>query len=114
LKEPECMQFLGKVPTVWDETNVLYAKTDDYVVIARRNGNTWYVGAMSGKYPKEFNIGFSFLNPGEYTMDCYQDGVNADKFGNDYKKTTLKITKDKKLDIKLAPAGGWAAIIYKK
>ena len=114
LKEPECMQFLGKVPTVWDETKVLYAKTDDYVVIARRNGNTWYVGAMSGKYPKEFNIDFSFLNPGEYTMDCYQDGVNADKFGNDYKKTTLKITKDKKLDIKLAPAGGWAAIIYMK
>ena len=114
LKEPECMQFLSKVPTIWDETKVLYAKVSDYIVVARRNGDTWYIGAMSGKYPKEFNIDFSFLDPEEYTMDCYQDGVNADKYGNDYKKTTLKITKDKKLDIKLAPAGGWAAIIYKK
>ena len=114
LKEPECMQFLSKVPTVWDETKVLYAKIGDYVVIARRNGDTWYVGAMSGKYPEEFNIDFSFLNPGEYTMNCYRDGVNADRYGNDYKKTTSIISKDKKMDIKLAPAGGWAAIISKK
>ena len=114
LKEPECMQFLSRVPTIWDETKVLYAKIGDYVVIARRNKDTWYVGAMSGKNPEKFNIDFSFLNSGQYTMDCYQDGVNADRYGNDYKKITSEITKNKKLEIKLAPAGGWAAVIYKK
>ena len=114
MKEPDCMQFLSRVPTIWDETRVLYAKIGDYVVIARRNKNTWYVGAMSGKNPEKFNIDFSFLNSGQYTMDCYQDGVNADRYGNDYKKITSEITKNKKLEIKLAPAGGWAAVIYKK
>ena len=36
LREPEIMEFLGPVPTVWDETRVLDAKMGDYVVIARR------------------------------------------------------------------------------
>ena len=114
LREPECMEFLCKVPTVWNETRVLYAKTGDYIVIARRHNDEWYIGAMSGSNSKEFNIDFSFLSSGDYTIDSYQDGINADRYGNDYKKTTSNISKDKKLDIKLAPGGGWAARIYRK
>ncbi len=113
LKEPECMNFLSKVPTVWDETKVLYAKISDYVVIARKAKDTWYIGAMSGINPEKFTIDFSFLSSGEYSIDIYQDGVNADRYGNDYKKSTTQITKDTKLNINLAPAGGWAARIYK-
>ena len=114
LREPECMEFLSKVPTVWNESKVLYAKTGDYIVIARRHNDEWYVGAMSGKNPEKFTINFSFLDSEEYKIDVLQDGINADRYGNDYKKTTSNVSRDKKLDIELAAAGGWAARIYKK
>ena len=47
MREPEAMEFLGPVPTVWDETKVLDAKIGEYVVVARRSGRDWYVGAMT-------------------------------------------------------------------
>ena len=44
LREPEAMEFLGAVPTEWDDTKVLDAKIAEYVVVARRNGKDWYIG----------------------------------------------------------------------
>jgi len=111
LREPECMEFLAKVPTVWDDTKVLDAKIADYVLVARRNGDEWYVGAMTDWTTRELTVDFSFLGPGQHTIDIYKDGINAERFGNDYKKETAKVSADDKMKIKLAPGGGWAAII---
>jgi alpha-glucosidase len=111
LREPECMEFLAKVPTVWDETKVLDAKVADYVLLARKNGDEWYVGAMTDWTGRELTVDFSFLGPGQHTIDIYKDGINADRFGNDYKKETTKVSAADKMKIKLAPGGGWAAII---
>jgi alpha-glucosidase len=112
LKEPECMEFLSRVPTIWDDTRVLHAKIADYIVIARKNGKEWYIGAMTDENPREFNLDLYFLDSGEYQMMSYSDGVNADKYASDYKikKTTVK--QDQKIQIKLAPGGGWAARIF--
>ncbi|MFP4489058.1 MAG: glycoside hydrolase family 97 protein, partial [Bacteroidales bacterium] len=46
-KEQECTNFITEVPVIWDETRVLEAKTGDYLVIARRSGDDWFVGAMT-------------------------------------------------------------------
>jgi alpha-glucosidase len=113
LKEPECMEFLEKVPTVWNETIVLHAKVARYIVIARRNNDEWYVGAMTDENPREFTLDFSFLDSGEYMIDIYQDGINAHRYASDYKKITSRITQNQKIIIKLAPGGGWVARIYK-
>ena len=112
LREPEIMEFLAPVPTEWDDTKVLDAKIADYVVVARRNGNDWYVGAMNDWTARSLDIDFSFLPDGNFTMDAYQDGVNADRMASDYKKTTTQVTKTSKLKIQLAPGGGWAARIH--
>ncbi len=109
--EPEAMEFLSQVPTVWDETKVLDAKVGEYVLLARRNGNKWYIGGMTNWTPRDMEIDFSFLGDGEYTIDSWQDGVNADKYGNDFKKVTKKVTRSDKLKIHLAPGGGWAAVV---
>ncbi len=111
LREPECMEFLSKVPTVWDDTKVLDAKVGDYVLIARKNGNNWYVGAMTDWTSRELTVDFSFLGPGEHDIVIYKDGINADRFGNDYKKETMKVSVSDKMKINLAPGGGWAAVI---
>jgi len=84
----------------------------DYVIIARRKGSEWYVGAMTDWTARELEIDFSFLPAGNFQIESYQDGVNADRFGSDYKKVKGEIGKSAKLKIKLAEGGGWAARIY--
>jgi alpha-glucosidase len=112
LREPEAMEFLAPVPTVWDESKVLDAKIGEYVLLARRSGKDWYVGAMTNWTARALDLDLSFLPPGTFSMDSYQDGVNADRFASDYKRTKVKVTNSQKLKITLAPGGGWAARIH--
>ena len=113
LREQECLEFLSRVPSVWDETVVLDAKVADYVLVARKSGEEWYAGAMTDWTPRKLTVDFSFLDAGNYTIEIYRDGVNADRNGNDYKKIVRQITNTDSMKIKLAPGGGWAARIYK-
>ena len=112
LREPAAMEFLGPVPTVWDETKVIDGKIGQYVIVARRNGRAWYVGVMTNWDARELEIDFSFLPDGPFQLDAFQDGVNADRYGSDYRRLRSPLTKSTKLKIKLAPGGGWAARIY--
>jgi alpha-glucosidase len=113
LREPEAMEFLAAVPTEWDESKALDGRIGQYVAIARRNGADWYVGAMTNWTGRELEIDFSFLPEGNFQMDAYQDGVNADRMGSDYKLVKTQVTRATKLKIKLAPGGGWAARIHR-
>jgi alpha-glucosidase len=112
LREPEIMDFLGAVPTVWDDTKARDGRIAEYVLVARKSGNDWYVGAMSDWTARELEVDFSFLPEGNFTMDAYQDGVNADRMAGDYKKVKMQVNKSTRLKIKLAPGGGWAARIH--
>ena len=112
LREPETMEFLAAVPTEWDETKVLDARFAKYVLVARRNGRDWYVGAMTDWTLRDLLVDLSFLGDGNFTIEAYQDGANANRFANDYKKTTSQVNKGSKLKIHLAPGGGWAARIH--
>ncbi len=112
LREPESMEFLAAVPTQWDESKALDGKIAEYVAIARRNGSDWYVGAMNNWTARELEIDFSFLPEGNFQMEAYQDGENADRMAGDYKLVKLQVNRATKLKIKLAPGGGWAARIH--
>jgi len=114
MREPECLAFLSKVPTVWDETKVLQAKVGDYIAVARRNGQEWYVGAMTDWTPREMELHFDFIDKGMYTAEIYRDGVNAYRNGSDFKRIETSIENGQKLKIYLAPGGGWAARIIKE
>ena len=111
LREPEIMNFLGPVPSVWHETKVLHAKISDSIVIARRHDQDWYIGAMTDWTPRELQINFSFLPNGTWQLEEYQDGPNADRVGSDYKRLTSIVNNKTKLWIKLAGGGGWVAQI---
>ncbi len=112
LREPQIMEFLGPVPSVWDETKALDGKIAEYVVVARRSGRDWYVGAMTNWRPREIDIDLSFLPDGKYSMEAYQDGVNADRNASDYKQVKTQVDKNTKLKLKLAAGGGWTARIH--
>jgi alpha-glucosidase len=108
-KEPETMEFLSTVPVVWDDTKVLDARVADFVVIARRNGKDWYIGAMTDGEARELSVDFSFLEETMYRATIYQDGINAHRYGSDYKKLSFIVSKSDVFKIKLAPGGGWVA-----
>ena len=111
LKEPEVMEFLGPVPTVWDETKVLDAKIGDYVVVARRHGREWWVGAMTDWTPRELDLSLDFLPEGTFQVDAFQDGINADRWASDYKRVKSPATRATRVKIGVAAGGGWAAHI---
>lgn len=113
VKEQESTDFITKVPTTFDATVPLDGKVGEYVAIARRKGDIWYVGAMSNWDARDLTLDFSFLGEGNYQAVVFKDGINADRDATDYKKEMIKISKDSKIDIHLAPGGGWAARIEK-
>ncbi len=111
-KEPECMEFLSTVPTVWDETIVLEAKVSDYLLIARRNGDNWYIGGMTDWDSRDLDLNLSFLQEGKkYNMTIYQDGVNADKNAIDFKQSKLVVDNTFNKEIHLAKGGGLAVML---
>jgi alpha-glucosidase len=111
-KEKECMRFLSAAPTVWDDTKALDAKVGEYVVIARRSGENWYVGAMTNWTPRELKLDLSFLPEGRYTLESWRDGVNADRNGQDFKYGSKQVAPSEQLTIKLAPGGGWVGRLH--
>ena len=113
MSEPECTKFIADVPTVWDETKVLDGKVGDYIVTARRSGDAWYVGAMTDWDARDMVVDLSFLPAGNYQIEVFKDGINADRAARDYKKTVEDFTPGK-VNIHMAPGGGWTAKITKK
>ncbi|MCQ2111315.1 MAG: glycoside hydrolase family 97 protein [Bacteroidaceae bacterium] len=106
----ECTDFIAAVPTTFDETIPLLGQMGEYVAIARRKGNVWYVAAMNNWTPRTLTIDCSqFLTAG-MNMDSFEDGINADREATDYKHVTRKVSATEKITVKLAPAGGWTAI----
>jgi len=113
MKEQESTDFITSVPQTFDETVALDGKVGEYAAIARKKGETWFVGAMTNWTPRELILDFSFLDAGSYQAVIYKDGVNADREATDYKKEVIKISSSDKLNIKFAPGGGWVARIEK-
>lgn len=108
-REPEAMEFLRAVPSVWDETRVLEARISDYVITARRSGRDWFIGAITDWSAREFDVDLSFLPAGNYQLTEWRDGVNADRHAEDFRQATHVVTNATKFHIRLAEGGGWAA-----
>lgn len=115
LREPECMEFLGPVPSVWDDSKVIDAKVATYLYMARKSGQDWYLGGMTNEDGRTCEFDLSFLDKdATYTITLFRDGINADRYAEDYKKIVRDVTFKDNLKIVLAPSGGFAARLVKK
>ncbi len=108
MKELESMNFIASVPASWDDSKPLDGKIGEYIVMARRKSDTWFLGAINNETPRTLNVNLDFLGEGKYKAFVYADGVNAHKVGTDYKLTTQEVTKSSSLAINLATGGGYA------
>lgn len=109
---PESLRFISAIPTVFDETRVLAGEVGEYIAVARRKGDTWYVGALTSLTPRDLKIPLSFLAPGvAYNAVTMSDGVNVNRNGADCRREERRVTSCSELDAAMASGGGFAAII---
>ena len=114
IAEVECTEFIAACPETWDESLGLNGEIGKYITIARRSGDAWYVGALTNWDERDITLDLSFLGEGEWSLDIFQDGPNAEKAARDYVHTTATVPADRKITAHLAPGGGWAAKITRK
>lgn len=107
-REKECTDFISAVPTVWDETIVLDGKMGEYIITARRQGNTWYIGGITNWDARDLEVDLSFLGDKTYSGKLFKDGVNAHRIGRDYQSEAIQAKKGDKMKVHLAPGGGFA------
>ena len=72
------------------------------------------MGALTDWDARELTLDLSFLGDGDFQMEVFRDGINADRAACDYKKEMLSVPANRKLTIKMAPGGGYAAKITRK
>ena len=111
MQEPECTDFIAKVPTVWDETRILDGKVGEYIVTAKRKGNTWYIGAITDWNARTISIDLKALGITTGSVIMFVDGPNAHRKGIDYQKKTMAVPADGKLSLELAPGGGAVIVV---
>ncbi len=113
LKNKECLQFMAQMPTTWDETRALAGEVGEYVAVARRKGDKWYVGAMNGEKPRDLTLDLSFLPQGTWQVTLFEDGVNSGRYAQDYRKKVITLA-GRSLGIHMDTGGGWVAVFEKK
>ena len=108
------LEFACEVPTVWDETVPVSAKMGHHVAMARRNGDTWWLGAICGQGGADLNVGLDFLGDGEWTAEIYSDTEETKTDAKVLAKDTRDLKSSDKLDLKLIRDGGCAIKFVKK
>lgn len=116
-KNQDCTDFIASVPNTWDETRALPTKTGEYVFMAKRKGDTWYIGGITngdGKF-REIALPLDFLDGAtEYEMTSFEDGVNSYRQAMDYRRKVSTVKGKDVLNVKVARNGGFAAVLKPK
>jgi len=96
--------FIKMVPTTWDETRFVAGDIDQFVVVARRKGKDWYVGAMGNEQARSVKVPLKFLGEGKFKAKVWQDGESP----TDVKVTEQAVTARDAIELALAASGGAA------
>lgn len=112
LQDTACTRFIAAFPTTWDTTIALEGKIKAYVTIARKKGKQWFIGAMTDWSPRDLTLHLDFLEPGkQYKVKILSDGINADRFAEDYRLSEAVWQKGQQVPIHMQAGGGWSAIL---
>ena len=109
--QPE-LEFIRKVPVVWDETRVLSGRPMESVVIARRSGDDWFVGGITNWSARDVDVPLAFLSGGKYAAEIYTDAPDADTAPMHVAHSTRPVSRNDTLHLHLASGGGTALWIH--
>jgi alpha-glucosidase len=103
------LDFLKIVPTIWDDTRVLDAAVGEHVVIVRRNGDRWFLGALTDRNARDIPVKLDFLGSGSWTLKLWKDAPDSDTIGEHLATEQRVVTATDELTLHLARAGGAVA-----
>ncbi|HVT29631.1 MAG TPA: glycoside hydrolase family 97 catalytic domain-containing protein, partial [Lacipirellulaceae bacterium] len=106
--------FIREVPTTWDETRFVVGEPGEFVVIARRKKNTWYLGGITNWTPRALDVPLTFLGHGEFKAALYVDGSMDESQPNAIARQQQNVGATTPLHISLAPGGGFVGTIHAK
>lgn len=104
------LDFLKIVPTVWDDTRALDAAVGEHVVIARRHGRRWFLGALTDRNARDIGVKLDFLRPGVWTVKLWKDAPDSDVTGQPLITEQRTVRPTDELTLHLAAAGGAVAV----
>ncbi len=112
-------QFITDVGVDWETSKVLDGEIGDYVVIARKEKGSanWFVGGVTDENSRKLSVNFDFLDDDTvYEVTLYKDATEAHYNTNPeaYVIEKMDFRKGEKLDIDLAPGGGFAISLIRK
>jgi alpha-glucosidase len=106
--------FIKDVPTVWDETRVLDAKVGEYIVIARRKGDNWYLGGITNNVGRKIDLTLKFLGSKTFSLKLYADDLQSKSDLDKLRIETRKVDASDVLSLEMAPGGGVAGILLRE
>lgn len=105
--------FLKEVPVVFDETKLIDGYPGEYVLIAARKENNWYLAGINSKNEKRtMSIRCDFLNEGTYVIKKLTDNTLSTESKVNHSENI--ITQHSSLSIDLLPYGGFVAKVCLK
>jgi hypothetical protein len=109
----DAFQFIKDVAVDWQDSKYLEAEPGDYLTVVRKekNGERWFLGAITDENARQTEIKLDFLTPNKkYQAIIYQDGTDADWKNNPKSCTikTIEVTSKSKIKLNLANGGGTA------
>ena len=103
---PAGTDFLRAVPTTWDDTRVLQGYPGDFITVARRSGDAWYVASMGDEAPRTLELPLTFLDGGRYQAEVWADAPDAHEEPAHLIRQEQVVTASDTLTARLAPGGG--------
>ncbi len=100
---PVAERLLRQVPVAWDETRLISGNPDTHVILARRNGTNWYVGAITAGGARTLNVPLAFLGTGSWLADLYADGRSGG-----LSVRTSRVTSTGTLSVAVGTNGGFS------
>ena len=109
----EVKDFMSALPTTWDETRLLGGYPGEWVVMARRHGNRWYIAGINGKdVPQTLSFDTSFLPKGKYILFNDKAGYKGDLPADNPDPWSIKKGKGKvPAKITCQPRGGFVIVM---
>lgn len=114
LKKPDLFEYLKLMPATWDDTVVVHSDINAYITLARRTGDTWFVGTVNDQSERTLEVSLDFLDSGvNYEATLYQDAPDSHGVTNSeaYEIKTTTVKKGDVIAAKMAFGGGHAMIL---
>ena len=108
--------FIRKFSSSWDESKVLAGEPGEFIVVARRKGEEWFLAAITNENSRKVKIPLDFLDKGRYNVEIFKDRKDTHYIKNkeSYEIEKGEATEKEILNIWMAPGGGFCMIMEKQ